>query len=213
MTDEKKVPSFLRSIRFLLTIMAFLGYCMQYMLKINLGIGIVCMVNNTALSLLKQSNDSLTSYKNASFSNNESLFLNNSKYNASNGVETCLFTSQEGGKNGLDGPFVWSKSIQGFMLASYFYGYIITQIPGGWLSLKFGGVKVLGISMLIASILTVITPFFGTLALFSLSGSQICNRSSSWHTLACNGEYFCLLGSCQREIKNSGCLNFRCVGW
>ena len=65
------------------------------------GIGIVCMVNNTALSLLKQSNDSLTSYKNASFSNNESLFLNNSKYNASNGVETCLFTSQEGGKNGL----------------------------------------------------------------------------------------------------------------
>ena len=29
----------------------------------------------------------------------------------------------------------------------------------GWLSLKFGGVKVLGISMLIASILTVITPF------------------------------------------------------
>ena len=40
------------------------------------GIGIVCMVNNTALSLLKQSNDS-------------------------NSVETCLFTSQEGGKNGL----------------------------------------------------------------------------------------------------------------
>ena len=30
----------------------------------------------------------------------------------------------------------------------------------GWLSLKFGGVKVLGISMLIASILTIVTPFF-----------------------------------------------------
>jgi hypothetical protein len=29
--------------------MAFLGYCLQYMLKINLGIAIVCMVNHTAL--------------------------------------------------------------------------------------------------------------------------------------------------------------------
>ena len=29
--------------------MAFFGYCFQYMLKINLGIGIVCMINNTAL--------------------------------------------------------------------------------------------------------------------------------------------------------------------
>ena len=32
-----QAPSFLLSVRFLLTVMAFLGYCMQYMLKINLG--------------------------------------------------------------------------------------------------------------------------------------------------------------------------------
>ena len=29
-----------------------------------------------------------------------------------------------------DGPFIWNKGIQGFMLASYFYGYIFTQVPG-----------------------------------------------------------------------------------
>ena len=27
-----------------------------------------------------------------------------------------------------DGPFAWSKSTQGFILSSYFYGYIITQV-------------------------------------------------------------------------------------
>ena len=44
-----KAPPFLMSVRFLVTIMAFFGYCFEYMLKINLGIAIVCMINNTAL--------------------------------------------------------------------------------------------------------------------------------------------------------------------
>ena len=37
------------------------------------------------------------------------------------------------------GEFNWSKSTQGFVLSSYFYGYILTQVISGWLSLKFGG--------------------------------------------------------------------------
>ena len=44
-------------------------------------------------------------------------------------------------------------------MASYFYGYIITQVPGGWLSAKYGGKNVLGISNIIASIFTIVTPF------------------------------------------------------
>ena len=47
--SSKAVPSFFVSVRFIVTIMAFFGYCLQYMLKINLGIAIVCMVNQTAL--------------------------------------------------------------------------------------------------------------------------------------------------------------------
>jgi ACS family sodium-dependent inorganic phosphate cotransporter-like MFS transporter 5 len=54
---------------------------------------------------------------------------------------------------------VWSKQTQGFVLASYFYGYLITQVPGGWLSGRYGGKKVIVVSNLIASILTVIAPF------------------------------------------------------
>ncbi len=48
-----KAPSFFCSVRFVVTIMAFFGYCLQYMLKINLGIAIVCMVNSTALNHMK----------------------------------------------------------------------------------------------------------------------------------------------------------------
>ena len=52
-----------------MTIMAFIGYCLQYMLKINLGIAIVCMVNNTALKLATSHshiNDTLNLYTNKS---------------------------------------------------------------------------------------------------------------------------------------------------
>ncbi len=35
----------------------------------------------------------------------------------------------------------------------------LLKIPGGWLSVKYGGKNVLGVSFLIASILTIVTPF------------------------------------------------------
>ena len=57
-----------------------------------------------------------------------------------------------------DGPFVWPKSIQGMVLSAYFYGYILTQIPGGWLSFRFGGKIVLGLSMGIGSAITMLIP-------------------------------------------------------
>jgi ACS family sodium-dependent inorganic phosphate cotransporter-like MFS transporter 5 len=59
-----------------------------------------------------------------------------------------------------EGEFTWSKSMQGFVLASYFYGYILTQVPGGWLSSKYGARNVLFVSNLVASALTMTAPFF-----------------------------------------------------
>ena len=40
--------------------------------------------------------------------------------------------------------------IQGSLLASFFYGYIFTQIPGGFLSRLFGGKKVFGLVLKIS---------------------------------------------------------------
>ena len=46
--NEEK-PNFFFSIRFLLTFLIFCGIAVTYMQRIDMGIGIVCMVNNTAL--------------------------------------------------------------------------------------------------------------------------------------------------------------------
>ena len=49
-------------------------------------------------------------------------------------------------------------SFEGVILSSFFYGYIITQMAGGWAALHYGGKKVLGIGVLATSVLTLLTP-------------------------------------------------------
>lgn len=57
-----------------------------------------------------------------------------------------------------DGPFEWNKMTVGIILGSYFWGYLLTQIPGAWLSLKVGPKKLIGTSILGFSILTLLIP-------------------------------------------------------
>ena len=47
----------------------------------------------------------------------------------------------------------------GWVLAAFFYGYLITQIPGGLLAQRVGGKWVFGLGVLITAILTTLTPF------------------------------------------------------
>jgi MFS family permease len=52
----------------------------------------------------------------------------------------------------------WSKELRGYILSSFFYGYVITQVPGGWLASRFGGKHVFGIGVFITLIATLLVP-------------------------------------------------------
>jgi ACS family sodium-dependent inorganic phosphate cotransporter len=52
----------------------------------------------------------------------------------------------------------WDQTTQGIVLSSFFYGYLATQILGGWLSDRLGGKAVLGVGVLFWSIFTILTP-------------------------------------------------------
>lgn len=54
--------------------------------------------------------------------------------------------------------FDWDEKTQGLILSAFFWGYVITQMPGGMLADKYGGKATLGLGMLFSSIGTVITP-------------------------------------------------------
>lgn len=54
--------------------------------------------------------------------------------------------------------FGWGEAEKGLVLSSFFTGYIITQVLGGWLANRFGGKLVLGIAVLWWSLFTLLTP-------------------------------------------------------
>ncbi len=54
--------------------------------------------------------------------------------------------------------FGWDQTTRGIVLSSFFYGYLATQVLGGWLADRFGGKIVLGIGVLWWSVFTIITP-------------------------------------------------------
>lgn len=58
-----------------------------------------------------------------------------------------------------DGDFPWATDLQGYILSSFFYGYVLTQIPFGILAKRYGNIYFLGIGMLINSVFGLLVPF------------------------------------------------------
>ncbi len=52
----------------------------------------------------------------------------------------------------------WNQTTQGIVLSSFFYGYLATQIFGGWVADRYGGKMVLGWGVLLWSFFTLVTP-------------------------------------------------------
>lgn len=93
-----------------MTIMASIGMGIVYGLKVALHVTIVAMVNNTAVN----THD-----------------IQKTHHSISN--SSCAFTDKNLNQTAHteDGPFDWSHSAQGLILSSYFWGYLVSQLPGG----------------------------------------------------------------------------------
>ena len=52
----------------------------------------------------------------------------------------------------------WSDATKGIVLSSFFVGYLLFQIVGGWLSNRYGGRIVLGVAVVLWSGFTLLTP-------------------------------------------------------
>lgn len=52
----------------------------------------------------------------------------------------------------------WSQELQGLILSSFYWGYILTHVPGGLLSARIGGKHTLFFGVAIATVFTLLTP-------------------------------------------------------
>ena len=57
------------------------------------------------------------------------------------------------------GKFDWNEYEQNIIIGSFFWGYLLTELPGGRLAETFGTRRVFGYSMLAASLITLVTPY------------------------------------------------------
>ncbi|XP_072029826.1 sialin-like [Amphiura filiformis] len=116
--------------RHVLVLLAFLGFLNVYMMRINLSVAIVAMTDDN--------NKTITPIH-----HNEcpGPFLNSTKKPKSTAK-----------------TFPWDEDTQNQILSSFFYGYILTQIPGGWFASRFGGKWIFGLGVLCTSFLSLLTP-------------------------------------------------------
>ena len=59
----------------------------------------------------------------------------------------------------------WSPTVQGAVMSAFFVGYLLLQIPAGYLSDRFGGKWVLGLGVIFWSLFTLLTPISAMLGL------------------------------------------------
>ncbi|XP_067632690.1 putative inorganic phosphate cotransporter isoform X2 [Eurosta solidaginis] len=54
--------------------------------------------------------------------------------------------------------YEWDEGTKSYVLSSFFWGYIVTQIPGGHIAQKYGAKTLLLIGITLCSLLTILTP-------------------------------------------------------
>ncbi|CAL4110503.1 unnamed protein product [Meganyctiphanes norvegica] len=127
--------------RWALALLCMLGTTNFYMVRVNLAVTIVAMV--------KSGTNGTSSAPTACQQYNPETNWNNS----SSIVEPNNSHAEQ-----IDGEFEWSEPMQGVLLGSFFYGYLITQVPGGRLSEVYGGKWIIGLSIMAGGICAILTP-------------------------------------------------------
>lgn len=69
--------------------------------------------------------------------------------------------------------FGWDNTTKGWVLSSFFVGYLLAMVPGGWLSGRYGGRIVLGVALVLWSLFTLVTPVAAGVSLAALLVARI----------------------------------------
>lgn len=131
--------------RHIVTVLAFVGFFCMYSMRINMGVALVAMVDHEAVAALSSSHNA-TAHASICASKEKDNDNNNNSYR----------TNQTRKKDG--GKYVWDGQVQGIILSSFFYGYIMTQFIGGVIAGKYGSKWVFGLGNVLTAVFTLLSP-------------------------------------------------------
>ncbi|XP_060862600.1 sialin-like [Metopolophium dirhodum] len=143
--------------RWVMAVMGMLGVTMAYVMRACLGITLTQMV--VSVQVQGRRSDPLTAvqhdYCPLPGTTAQGRLLHSS---ASNQTSVAATTTEQGHVHGDRRRFDWDEETQGEVLSAFYYGYILTHVPGGVLSQKYGGKHTMGIGILCTAIFTLMTP-------------------------------------------------------
>lgn len=131
--------------RHIVTLLAFVGFFCMYSMRINLGVALVSMVDHEAVAKLEGVG------KQSSICVRDDGLQSNG-LNSINSTNTTSIIKKGGGK------YVWNSHVQGVILSSFFYGYIMTQFIGGVIAGKYGAKWVFGVGNVMTAVFTLLSP-------------------------------------------------------
>ncbi|CAJ1066712.1 sialin [Xyrichtys novacula] len=127
--ERVKRPPACCSARYNLALLSSFGFFVVYALRVNLSVAMVDMLNTTHQST-----------------------------NQSISVCPAHASPVRPKHNHTAKVYDWDSQTQGWILGSFFYGYILTQIPGGYLAGRCGPKWLLGLGILGTAVFTLLTP-------------------------------------------------------
>uniref|UniRef100_A0A8B9H652 Major facilitator superfamily (MFS) profile domain-containing protein n=1 Tax=Astyanax mexicanus TaxID=7994 RepID=A0A8B9H652_ASTMX len=117
--------------RYTIAIMSGLGFCISFGIRCNLGVAIVDMVNNSTI------------HKDGKIIIKEVRLR----------INLCFAPPTL-----PKAKFNWDPETVGMIHGSFFWGYIVTQIPGGYISSRLAANRVFGAAILLTSTLNMFIP-------------------------------------------------------
>ena len=142
--------------RYVVTILVTLSSCVSYMNRTHINIAIVDMVDHTV------QNDT------ASNSSASVVYCKRREVPATN---SSLHDHEDGDVAGQ--RYVWGQAVQGQVLGSFYYSYIVFQMPTGILTETCGGKWIIAVCLLGSGIISLLTPVVASLHVGALIALRV----------------------------------------
>ncbi|KAH7710402.1 Major Facilitator Superfamily protein [Aphelenchoides avenae] len=141
-------PGLCCSQRLIFALVAMVGCTLLFILRNDTSFAIVCMTNMTAVRMLENRSDD--------------------RHDSG-----CVVENEDAEVPTKDGDYVWDSASRGQVLSAFYWGYLATQILGGYAAKRFGAKIVTAFTVLSGAILNLFMPYAASLGIWALFACQL----------------------------------------